>query len=527
MKNFRESESFLLEAEAKTEHLHLKTDGANLQTADYSFFERIKTYQKAIATFFIVFTTAFGIWYFGFSSANAKPIESLAVMPFINENGNPNVEYLSEGMTDALINNLSQIPKINIKGRSSVFRYKGKDYAVDKIGRELNVQAILSGRIIQYGDELTLYLSLEDVKTGYQIWGEQYNRKLDNVISLRTEVARDVVSKLQVKLSGEDERQLEKKYTANAEADRLYQLGRYHWNKRTAIDMQKALDYFQQAVALDPNYALAYTGIADTYALISNYGDAPPPLVTKPKAKEFALKALSLDEQLAEAHAALGLILTEFDYNFAEAETHYKRAIELNPNYATVRQFYGELLSHLGRFDESVAQFQKALEIDPLSPVINRTYGGTLYQARKYDEAIFQLKKMLDLNPTFGAAYATLSVVYNLKGEYAEGNEAYAKFQELSGLPERAALIRESFARGGRKEVLSELTKEPQLQIMTSYIAAAFLAELGEKERAIVKLNESLAKHEYQIVLLKNDPRLDSLRDDSRFQDIIRRIGFL
>ncbi len=284
----------------------------------------------------------FGYKYF---SPTNKQIESIAVMPFVNESGNVDVEYLSDGMTETLISSLSQIPKLNVKARSSVFRYKGKETDAPTIGKELNVQAILNGRVVLRGDDLVLYLELVDTQTGNRIWGDQYNKKLTNLVSLQNEIARDVSLKLKTKLSGADEQRLAKNYTANAEAYRLYLLGRFHWSKRTESDFRKAIEYFQQAIIADPNYALAYALLADTYMMLSasQYGGEPP-LEAIPKARETALKALSLDDQLAEAHTALGFILAQ-SYDHPGAEREYKKALELDPNDATAHQRYGYLLT--------------------------------------------------------------------------------------------------------------------------------------------------------------------------------------
>ena len=449
---------------------------------------------------------------------------SIAVLPFHNESGDPDVEYLSDGMTESLINSLSPLPNLAVKARSTVFRYKGKDADPQKVGSELNVQAVLSGRVVQRGDDLTLSLELVDVGTGDQIWGEQYNRRVTDLVTLQREVARDVSGKLKVKLSGADEQKVAKNYTQDTEAYQLYLKGRYHWNKRTPQGIQKAIEYFQQAIALDPNYALAYTGLADAYALLSNYGGSPPH-ETKPKAREAALKALSLDEGLAEAHTALGLILHEYDYDFAGAERAYKRAIELNPNYATAHQFLGESLTHRGRHEEAFAEFRRALEIDPLSLTINRLYGESMTFARRYDEAVTQLKKTIELDTNFATAHVSLSTVYQLKDNYAESVEELVKFQELIGEQENAALIRESFAQGDWEGFLRAMTGTRRPVNFPSYIVATFHAERGEKNKAFAELNKSYENREYFMVLLKVDPRLDPLRSDPRFADLMRKVG--
>jgi TolB-like protein/DNA-binding winged helix-turn-helix (wHTH) protein len=466
-----------------------------------------------------------GIWYFLQNSSSAAPIESIAVLPFVNEGAGVDVEYLSDGITESLINRLSQLPKISVKARSTVFRYKGAETAPQQVGADLNVQAIVSGRVIQRGDDLVLFLSLVDARTGNQIWGERYDRKLTDLISLQNEVARDVLQKLKAKLSGTDEQKLAKNYTANPEAYRLYLQGRFFWNKRTPNDFRKAIEYFRQAIALDPNFALAYTGLADAFSLLPNFGGAQPS-EAKPKARDAALKALSLDEQLAEAHAALGGILVDYDHDYAGAEREFRRAIELNPNYATTHQWYGELLAVSGRHEEARVEFLRALEIDPFSLIVNRSYGESLLFARKYDEAIAQLKKTLELDANFLSVYDSFAFAYQVTNNYAASVEGFAKFEELIGENQFAALMRESFAKGGWQGFLRTMTGARRPANLPLYYAAIFYVELGEKDKAFAELNEAFEKREGFLPRLKVDPRFDRLRADPRFEDLLRRVGF-
>ncbi len=518
-------------AENATTILQATTGDENQQTAEtlHSFSQQIKQH-KLLAAFALValLVGAIGFGYYFFYtkktvlSADSK--KSIAVLPFVNESGNADVEYLSDGMTETLISSLSQLPTLSVKARSSVFRYKGKETNAKIIGKELNVQAIVHGRVVQRGQDLTLYIELVDAQTENVLWKENYNKPMTNLIALQNEIARDVSNKLETKLSGADEQHLAKNYTENTEAYQLYLKGRYHWNKRTPQDLQKAIEYFQQAIALDPNYALAFTGLADAHALVSNYGGASP-RETKPKAREAALKALSLDDRLAEAHTALGTILGDYDYDFAGAEREFKRAIELNPNYTTAHQFYGELLSYRGRHEEAFAEFRRALEIDPLSLILNRTYGESLLFARQYDEAIAQLNKTVELDANFASVHVSLSTVYQLKDDYAGSVEEIAKFQELIGEQQNAALMRESFVQGGWEGYLRAMTGTRRPVNLPAYIIATFHAELGEKDKAFAELNKSYENREYFMVLLRVDPRLDSLRDDPRFVEIIKRMN--
>ncbi|MBA4123236.1 MAG: protein kinase [Acidobacteria bacterium] len=519
------------DTENETKVLQATTGDANLQTAETnsSFARQIKQHKPLAAfTALIVLLTAigFGVWYFTNFWANSTQIKSIAVMPFVNESSNAENEYLSDGMTETLISSLSQIPKLNVKARSSVFRYKGKDATAQAIGKELNVQAIVHGRVVQRGDDqLMLSLELVDAQTENVIWSEQYNRKQTDLVSLQSEIARDVSNKLRMKLSGADEQKLAKKYTENTEAYKLYLQGRFYLNKRTAKDIWKSIEYFGQAIAVDPNYALGYAGLADAHALLSVYRGAPPH-ETKPKAKEAALKALLLDDNLAEAHTALGTILHDYDYDFAGAEREFKLSIELNPNYAAAHQNYGILFSTLGRHEEALAEYRRALEIDPFSLIFNRGYGERLIYARRYDDAIAQLKKTLELDAGFVSTHYSLAVAYQMKGSYAEAIEEFAKFQELTGEPQTAASIRENYARNGWQGFLRMITEEGLQFITPWHNLATFHAELGEKDKAFAEMNKSYERRESFMVRLKVDPRLDPLRDDPRYQDLLRRVGF-
>ena len=481
---------------------------------------RTKQRRLGVAVIAAIILTLAGSAYYLLSRQSNAAIYSLAVLPFINVNADQQLDYLSDGMTEMLIGNLSQLPRLNVKARSSVFRYKGQDVSPHTVGADLNVQAILNGRIVMRGDLLTLSLELADARTENVIWSEQYNRKQTDLVSLQGEIVRDVYNKLRLKLAGADEQKLSKNYTTNAEAYQLYLKGRFYWNKRTLKDLEKALDYFNPAIALDPNYALAYAGLADTYVVLPLYRDEPVREAMSP-AREAALKALSLDNELAEPHATLGFVNTR-EYDFATAEREYKRAIELNPNYATAHQWYGELLSHLARHEESLAELQRALEIDPLALIINVWYGNSLFYARRYDDAIAQLKKTLELDAGFARTHQSLANIYQAKGQYAEAVEEFAKYQELSGEQQTAAQVRESFAKGGWQGFLRAMTGEQLPTNLSGYEKVVFLAALGEKERAFAEPYES-----YKVFgcVLKVDPLLDPLRDDRRFAELLRRVG--
>lgn len=461
------------------------------------------------------------------SRTKATAITSIAVMPFDNASGNSDLDYLSDGMTETLIKSLSQLPNLNVKARSSVFRYKGKATDAKTIGKELNVQAVLNGRVVQRGDQLTLNLELVDSKTENVIWTDQYDRKFSDLVSLQNEIARDVSSKLKTKLSGTDEQKLVKTYTTNPEAYRFYLQGRFYWNKREEKDFRKAVEYYNQAVALDPKYALAYAGLADSYALLSTFGFMPP-TEGVPKAREFANRALSLDDSMAEPHTTLAYVTVSYDYDFAAAEREFKRAIELNPNYATANQWYGELLTNSGRFEEAFVEYRRALDIEPLSLPINWDLGRALYMSRRYDESLAQHKKTIELDPAFARAHRTLAEVYRVKGDYANAVEERAKVLDLMGQPENAALIRATFTKDGWVGFLRLVTAENSSlkDINNNWVRAKAYVDLGEKDKAFAELNKAYEKRLSSLCWLKVEPQLDPLRSDPRFQDLLRRIGF-
>lgn len=481
----------------------------------------------AIAFFMLVAAVVSVGSYFYFIRKTPTTIQSVAVMPFSNDTGNADVEYLSDGMTETLISSLSQLPNLNVKARSSVFRYKGKEFDPKKIAADLNVQAILNGRVAQRGDQLTLTLELVDALTENVIWSEQYNRKQADLVSLQSEIARDVSSKLKSKLSGADKQKLAKTYTTNSDAYRFYLQGRFYWNKREEKDFRKAVEYYDRAIALDRNYALAYAGQADTYALLSTFGFLPANEGI-PKARELARQASALDDSLAEPHTTLAYLALTYDYDFATSEREFKHAIELNPNYATAHQWYAELLSNAGRLDEAAVEFRRGLEIEPLSIPINWDYGRFLYNARRYDESIAQHKKTIELDPSFARAHRTLAEVYLMKGDYANTVEERARFFDLIGRPQSATLVRETFSKGGWVGYLRLVTAEKsELKEGNNYwIIAKAYADLGERDKAIAALYKAYESRLSSLCWLKVEPQMDQLRSDQRYQALLRKMNF-
>jgi len=529
-----------LERTASPNREEAKTQGFNATTADAAHTTssaeyvvgEIKQHKRGFAVGSIILLFAiigFGVWFLPNRSTNNTNIESIAVIPFINESGNADNEYLSDGMTESLINSLSQLPKLSVKARSSVFHYKGKDTTPQQIGNELSVQAILNGRVVQHGDNLTLSLELVDTKTGNQIWGEQYNRNQTDLVSLQSEIARDVSSKLRVKLTGSETQRIAKNYTENAEAYQLYLQGRFYWNKRTAKDLQKSVEYFNQAIEKDPSYALAYAGLAESYVLFSGYNVASPN-EAYPKARTAAMKAIELDETLAEAHTALAEIKLKDEWNFDAAEKGYKYAIELNPNYPTARQWYGEFLSIVGRLDEALVQMKRAQELDPLSLIINRELGLLLMDKREYDGAIEQLLKTIEIDSGFAPAHTDLGLVYAQKQMYQEAISEYQKAINLD--PENAFALSNlgyTYGKSGRKDEARKVLNQMQELSARRYVSpldiASIHAGLGEKDEAFELLEKAYRERDDDLLFLKIHPPMESLRSDARFQDLVRRIG--
>jgi eukaryotic-like serine/threonine-protein kinase len=468
---------------------------------------------------------AVGLFLYLHARTTAVAIESIAVMPFVNATGNADVEYLSDGMTETLINSLSQIPHLSVKARSSVFRYKGKEINPKRIAAELNVQAMVTGRVVQRGDQLTLNLELIDAQTENILWGNRYERRSSELVALQSEIARDVSNKIKTKLSGADAARVEKNYTANSEAYQLYLKGRFYGSKRTAKDAQKSIEYFQQAAAIDPNYALAYAGLAESNWFLALYS-YPQVNEVVPKARELALKALELDDGLAEPHSILGVICFNFDRDFACMERETKLAVELNPSYAEGHRRYGLLLQNLGRFEEARMAIRRALEIDPLSPVTNLQSAQLLFYERKYDESETQSKRNVELDPNFWYAHWQLFYVYRMKRDYASAVEELAKVQDARGEPDAAKLIRVSFVNGDWQGFLRKITRERARLKLYPYFVATFFAELGEKDKAFATLNEAIETKDQHTGQMKVDPYMDPLRDDPRFQEVLKKAGF-
>jgi eukaryotic-like serine/threonine-protein kinase len=488
---------------------------------------------KAIVALLIVVAAATSLWWYLHLESRAVAIESLAVMPFVNASGNSEVEYLSDGMTDMLITSLSQLPKLSVKARSSVFRYKNKDTSPQQVGKELNVQAILTGRLVQHGNDLTLHIELVDAKTETALWSADYNRSMTNLVALQGEIARDVSEKLRLRLTNTEQQRLTKRGTENAEAYQAYLKGMYYWNKGPAPGFEKSRDYFQQAIDLDPTYALAYSGLAGYYAFASTAGLLPPN-ENWPKAEAAANKALALDDTPAETYNALAAIKLYYYRDWPSAERYFRRGIELDPNSAEIRAHYSLCLAGFERGEEALAEAQHSVELEPLSPRLNYFWGITLFFMRQYDRAIDQFRKTLELDSNYVIAHESLGDAYEKKGMQREAIAAWAKALTLRGEEQQASILERTYAASGFEAAVRALAKQ-QLEKLNErmkrgeYVAAAeyvtAYTRLGDKEQALAWLDKAVQERTGFVFQVKIYPIFDKLRDDPRFQDSMRRVG--
>jgi TolB-like protein/Tfp pilus assembly protein PilF len=468
-----------------------------------------------------------GTWFTVFR-VRGEAIDSLAVLPFVNASNDPNSEYLSDGISESIINNLSQLSNLRVMARTTVFRYKGKGIDPQKIGRDLNVRAMVTGRVQQRGDTLIVQAELLDVDKGAQLWGDQYNRKLADVFAVQQEISQQISEKLRVRLTGEDKTRLANRGTTSLEAYQLYLQGRYAFNRRGAESLKRAIQYFEQATALDPNYAQAYVGLADAYNVINGYWGGLPPKESFPKAKAAARKALELDDKLSEAHTALAEVKAIYEWDWAGAEREFKRAIELSPSSADGRYFYAyTYLTPMGQFEEAVAEMKRALETDPLSLIINANLGDIYYYARQYNHAIEQGRKTLEIAPEFRVAHNNLRIVYEQQGMYEQAITQYQAMGEFGR--RRASLLEKAHEAAGpqgywQKSLELFLDEAKRTYISPTFIAKNY-ARLGDKERAFQWLEKAYAERDDDLIDLRVEPMYDPLRSDPRFADLLRRIG--
>src|SRR5258708_7708800 len=458
-----------------------------------------------------------------------EAIESVAVLPFANDSADPDGEYLSDGITETLINNLSQIWNLRVVARSTVFRYKGKDIDPQKAGNDLHVRAVVSGRLLQRGNTLIVRAELMNVATGGQLWGGQYNRKPEDVFALQDDLSREISEKLRLQLTGDEKQRLTKRYTEDAEAYRLYLKGRYHWNKRSPESLHKAVEYFRQALDKDPAYSLAYAGLADAYVYLSFF-NVVAPREAIPKAKTAAVKGLEIDKDLAEAHVSLGYISFTYDGDWPAAGKHFEQALALNPAYTRGHTFYPFYLSSIGRSDEALEVAKGSLDLDPASPAVSHSLAVQLYLARKFDRAIEQAHDTLEMDANFAISYAVLGEVYLSKGMYQEGLSALEKYSALSRSGAASlALLGYSHARlGERKEALQmfeELKAASQQSLARALFVALVYAGLEDKDQAFIWLEKAYEERFNRLAYPKVEALCNPLRSDPRFADLLRRVG--
>jgi|CXWL01.1.fsa_nt_gi TolB-like protein len=472
----------------------------------------------------VVFVGGF-IGYRYLSSPDSGAINSIAVLPFQNRSGDPNSEYLSDGLAESLIYRLSQLPDLKVSPTSSVIQYKGKDTKVATIASELGVDAVMTGRLAQIGDNLTISVELVDVRNNKLLWGEQYERKMSELLATQREIATTITRKLQLKLSGE-ETGLTKKYTNNNEAYQLYLKGRFSWNKRSAESLKQAVEFYNQAIEKDPGFALAYAGLAETYAISQNYV-AGTPKETMPKTKAAALRALELDDSLAEAHAALGRYFNDYEFDFAGGEKELRRAIELNPKYAIGHLWLGNILMFQKRFDEALVEFKLARDADPLSLIASAEIANGLTAARRYDEAISQASETLKLDPNFFTARYYLGRAYLYKGM---PEEAIAEFRKATAPGDRRrvmGLLASALIRSGKRaeamEIFDQVKAEAATGDVRPYAMAQIYAALGNKEEALVWMERTVAERWQNAFSFAYIPDFDELRSDPRFKAILKR----
>lgn len=475
---------------------------------------------------FVVILVTAGYLFFGKSGAR---IPSIAVLPFVNAGKDSSMEYLSDGFTEGLINSLSKLPGLKLMSRSTVFRYKGKDVEPQDVGKKLGVAAVVLGRISQRGDELDVSVELVNTDDESHIWGEHYNRRASEIVSLQGEIAGEVSKELHMTLTGEQRRELAKPTTESTEAYQLYLKGRFHLNKRTPEGFARALDYFQRAVQADSLFALAYSGISDCYNLQGSYFLIPS-RVAGPLGKTWVMKALALDDNVAEAHTGLASVSESFEWNWSAAEKHYKRAIAINPSYATAHQWYSEFLVAMGRYDEAIVQARLAEEVDPLSPAVLVSASVAFQVTGRYDEARVRCSKAIELNPRFARAYSgrAASALYQGKASEAIEDMRMAVTVSDSGDEYRAYLgflYGQSHQENRAREILRSLISPSPPRYVPPYFVAVVYAGLGESDNVFLWLDRALEERSYVLECMKYDIYWDQLRKDARFIALTRKVG--
>jgi serine/threonine protein kinase/tetratricopeptide (TPR) repeat protein len=457
-------------------------------------------------------------------------IDSVAVLPFVNAGGDAEQDYLSDGITERLIDTLSQLPKLRVMARSTVFRFKSRDTDPLAAGRALDVRAVLTGRLARTGETVRVQAELVDVSTGFRLWGAQVDRTTRDLLEVEDVLAREICEHLRFKLNAPEKKRVARHHTKDAEAYQAYLKGRYFWNKWTPDGMRAAIVFYEKAIERDPSYAGAWCGIADAWGVLGNI-KAVPPAEAFPRAKTAALRALELDPGLAEAHASLGFLRRFFDWEWSSAEREFREAVRLNPGYATGRRWYGQFLSGMGRHEEAISEVRHALDLDPLSVIIHTALGDVLFYARRYDDAIAVYRKALELDPDFQAGHSDLARALEHSGRVGDAIRSYERAVALAGgsmADPTVGLANASAAAGRRDEalaVLEELKRRRDRQYVSAWGLASIYARLGESGAALEWLECAYNEHDSTLVWLKVHPRFDALRSEPRFMALIRKMG--
>lgn len=459
----------------------------------------------------------------------SKVINSLAVLPFENATQDPENEYLSDGIAGSLINIMAAMPKLRVMAQSTVLRYKGGGIDPQAVGRDLNVRAVLTGRIMQSGESLRIGTELVDVATGSQLWGAQYHRKPGDILSIQDEISTEISEKLRLKLTRDEKKRLSKRPTADAEAYRLYLKGRHHWNRWTEDGFYKAIEYFQLAVETDPSYALAYCGVADSYVLLG-WNSYLPPKQAFPKAKMAAMRALRLDPDLGEAHTPLAAVLWLHEWQWNQAQAEFQRSLALNPSYPTTNHWFAEYVMTMGRQAEALEKMKASQELDPLSLIISVAIGWANYMARHYEDAIEQLHRTVELEPHYPVTHWILGVLLRKTGQLESAIAEGEKGVKLSGgSPLMSAALAQTLAAAGERtkaiQILDDLTNLAKQKYVSPYFFAGIHIGLGEHDRAMEFLEQSYSDLCHWLIYLHIDPSMDPLRSNPHFQDLLGRIG--
>ena len=502
--------------------------GRNTSSAEYvvATIRRHRTSVAAVIAIFLLITTL-GIAY-SFFNTKARAIDSLAVLPFVNSTADPNSEYLSDGITESIIYSTSKLPRLRVIPSSSVFRFKGKGIDPQTAGHELGVTAVMTGRVNQHGDDLLISAELIAVRDNSLLWGQQYTRKLADLLTVQEEIAREISERLRTRLTIEEQKQFSKRYTGDVQAYQLYLKGRYYWNKRTRDGYKKATEQFEQAIEKDPSYALAYAGIADCYNVLSSYGIASP-RESIPKGEAAARRALEIDGDLAEAHTSLAYVKYQYEWDWAGGESEFRRALELNPNYSTAHQWYALELAGMGRMTDALREINRAQELDPLSLIANVNAGWIFYHARQYDRALEQIRKSLDMDPTFARGHWAISEPLEQQQKYQEATTELEKARQIDETPIMLALLGHLYAVTGKTSDARRIVTQLNALSKQAYLDPYFLAEihtaLGDRDQAFQELEKAYEQRSSWLVWLKVEPKFDSLRDDARYTSLLKRIG--